>query len=622
VTTKRVVELFRPYRGRVALVAAIIVVTSLLGIVNPYLTRAVFDRALFVPGGPNLRLLSVLVTAMIVVTLIGAGVGVWQTYLTNVLGNRVMQDLRDRLFAHLQQMQLAFFAGTRTGEIQSRLGNDVSGVQSVVTDTASSVLSTTVTVVSSLIAMFALSWQLTLLSLALLPIFVLLQVRVGQVRRRIAAQTQTSLADLTSITEESLSVSGVLLAKVFDRQRRETQRYRRESARQAGLQVRQTMTGQSFFAVVQAFFTITPALIYLVAGFQLAGGVGITAGTIVAFTTLQNRLLFPIIQLLRVALDVQTSLALFTRIFEYLDLEPQIVDRPDALELPKESVRGDVRYDHVGFRYPGSERWTLTDVDLAIEAGQLAAIVGPSGSGKTTMSYLIPRLYDVEQGRVTVDGHDVRDVALSSLAELVGVVTQESYLFHDTIRANPGQPGVRARGRHRGRAVRGGARREHPRPDHELRRRLRHRGRRARLPAVGRGEAAAGDRQGDPQGPAGPDPGRGHVVAGHHQRAPGAERAGAADARADHHRDRPPPVDHPGRRRDLRARRRPPGGAWDPRGAAGARRAVRAALPRAVRRRRDRGPLRRRRGPAIGPRRAGGIMSAWCAPRRRVEIRS
>ncbi len=462
--TRRVAGLFAPYRGRLVLIGVAILVASGLGIISPFLTQAVFDDALFAPGGPDLGLLGLLVAGLIVIPLVAALIGVYQTYLTTALGNEVMKDLRDRLFAHLQSMELGFFTGTKTGAIQSRLANDVGGVQSVVTDTASSILSNAVTVLASLIAMLLLSWQLTLVAVALLPLFVLLQIRVGRVRRQLAGQTQTSLSDMTAITQESLSVSGVLLSKVFNRQRFESERYRAENARQADLQVRQTMTGQSFFAVVQTFFGITPALVYLVAGFMIAaGGVGITAGTLVAFTTLQSRLLFPIVQLMRVAIEVQTSLALFARIFQYLDLRPSIVDSPGARPLDTGTVRGEIELSHVYFRYPappaiaedtenpgspgspdgdqpshpdGDRPWALQDVSLHIKPGQLAAVVGPSGAGKTTLSYLIPRLYDVDRGQVLIDGVDVRDLTLASVADLVGMVTQETYLFHATIKEN------------------------------------------------------------------------------------------------------------------------------------------------------------------------------------------
>ena len=446
-TGRRVVALFAPYRGRVAVIAGTILFSSLLGLAVPFLTQAIFDRALFPQqsgqvGQPRIDLLVILVAASVAVILVGAAMSVGQTYLTTRLGNAMMRDLRDRLFSHMQRMDLAFFTRTRTGEIQSRLGNDVAGVQAVVTDTASSILGNTVTVISALVAMLVLSWRLTLVAVVLLPVFVLLQVRVGRVRRKVAGATQRSVADMTAITQETLSVSGILLAKTFDRSGAEVERYAAENTRQADLQVRQTMTGQSFFATVQAFFGLTPALVYLVAGLSisgafLAGGAEeLTAGTIVAFTTLQTRLLFPTVQLLRVGVDVQTSLALFERIFEYLDLEPGIADRPTAVAIEKRDVTGHVRFEDVRFRYDADGPWTLDGVSLDVPAGSLVAFVGPSGAGKTTASYLVPRLYDVNAGRVQLDGHDVRDLTLSTLGRAIGVVTQESYLFHASVRDN------------------------------------------------------------------------------------------------------------------------------------------------------------------------------------------
>jgi ATP-binding cassette, subfamily B, bacterial len=444
---KRIAGLFRPYRGKVAVVGVTILVTGALGVVSPFLIRAVFDRALFPSSGdPNLELLYVLVGAMIAIAALSGGIGIVQTYLTSVVGQRVMQDLRDELYAHLQRMSLRFFTATRTGEIQSRLMNDVGGVQNVVTNTASSILSNGVTVLSTLIAMVLISWQLTIVSLFVVPVFVYLTWRVGRARRALRSSTQQSLADLSAMTEETLSVSGVLLAKVFDRQEASVERYRAESQRLADLNVRQQMVGRSFFALVQTFFAITPALIYLAAGLAVSHGWAATlsAGTIVAFTTLQTRLLFPVGQLLSVSVELQSSLALFERVFGYLDLEHEIVDSPGAKPVPKSTARGAVRFRHVWFSYeqpPGGERdgevpWTLQDVDFAVEPGQLAAIVGPSGAGKTTISYLVPRLYDVTRGSVALDGLDVREIALASLAELVGMVTQETYLFHTTIREN------------------------------------------------------------------------------------------------------------------------------------------------------------------------------------------
>jgi ATP-binding cassette subfamily B protein len=471
-TVRRVISIFRPYRPQVLLVSAAIVLTSGLGVVNPLLIKWVFDHALFgnPPGScdagacPNIHSLYVGVAFMIAIPIVTSTIGIGQTYLANLVGLRVMQDLRNSLYSHLQFMPLRFFTTTRTGEIQSRLANDVGGVQSVVTDTASSVLANVVVIASTIIAMSVLSWQLTLLSLSLMPIFLWLTVKVGRARREVATSTQKTLADMTSITEETLSVSGILLSKSFGRQRHEIDRFRDENQRLTGFQIRQTMIGRSFFAVVGTFFSITPALVYLVTGWVLRANptsTAITAGTIVAFTTLQSRLFFPIGSMLQVSTEVQSSMALFDRIFEYLDLDPEIEDAPDAVALLPTELQGRVRFRDVRFRYDtppeepepsaapvwlsdmpgaagngGGRRWTLDRVDLEIEPGQLAALVGPSGAGKTTMTYLVPRLYDVQEGAVEIDGNDVRAVTLESLGDVIGVVTQETYLFHTTVRRN------------------------------------------------------------------------------------------------------------------------------------------------------------------------------------------
>ncbi len=450
---RRVAALFRAYRLSVAAILTLIFVTAGLGVVNPLLTKVVFDRALFPPhGGTNLHLLYVLVGLMVAIPLVSSALGVLQAYLATSVGQQVMQDLRNRLYEHLQSMSLRFFTATRTGELQSRLQNDVGGVQSVVTNTASSVLSNVVTVGSTVVAMVILSWQLTLLALGVVPVFVFLTWRVGRIRRRISGQTQESLAELSALTEETLSVSGVLLTKVFDRRRDAIERYRSENRRLAGLQIRQQMVGRSFFAVVQTFFSVAPALVYLVAGHS-----HLSSGTIVAFTTLQTRLLFPIGQMLQTAVEVQGSLALFERIFQYLDLKQEIVNASHARSLAPDGIRGRVALEDVFFRYEeppdvlaelavdgngsapsveGARPWTLAGVSLEIEPGQLAAVVGPSGAGKTTISYLIPRLYDATEGRVSLDGHDVRDLTLETLAVAVGMVTQETYLFHASVREN------------------------------------------------------------------------------------------------------------------------------------------------------------------------------------------
>ncbi|HLB62906.1 MAG TPA: ABC transporter ATP-binding protein [Actinomycetota bacterium] len=466
-TVRRVVATFGPYRSKVALVGLAIVVTATLGVINPLLIKHIFDHALFgnPPGRcdlgqcPNLATLYRDVALMIAIPVISGVIGIGQTYLANLVGLRVMQDFRNGLYAHLQFMSLRFFTTTRTGEIQSRLANDVGGVQTVVTDTASSILSNLVIILSTLVAMFLLSWELTALSLFMLPFFLWLTYKVGKARQEVAVSTQKTLADLTAVTEETLSVSGILLSKAFGRQRDEIGRFRGENERLTGLQIRQTMIGRSFFAVVQVFFSITPALVYLVAGWVISDDPlqsAITAGTIVSFTTLQSRLFFPIGSMLQVSVEVQSSMALFDRIFEYLDLPHEIADAPDAAEVPARSVQGAVRFRDVWFRYEGpregaaapvspnhgdegqraAREWTLEAVDLEIEPGQLAALVGPSGAGKTTMTYLVPRLYDVQRGAVEIDGLDVRAIKLASLGEMIGVVTQETYLFHTTVRRN------------------------------------------------------------------------------------------------------------------------------------------------------------------------------------------
>src|ERR1700754_4901730 len=438
----RIVRLFRPHRGTLALIVAMILITSVLSVISALLVRRVFDHALFVPGGPDLGTLYPLVAALIAIPICHGVLNVAQTYLTEVVGNRVLQELRNQLFAHLERLSLAFYTATRSGEVQSRLANDVGGVQTTITSTASSVVGNVVTCVSSVIAMVLLSPLLTVVSLAVVPLFVLFSRRVGNARRAARREAQASLASMGSITQETLSVSGILLAKVFGRQSREVDRYRVENARQARLQVRQAMVGRSFFATTQAFFGISPALVYLVAGLHGTSG-DLSAGTLVAFTTLQTRLLFPINQLLQVSVDVQSSLALFGRIFELIDLRPSITDRPDAVSIAEDDIRGEVALKHVSFRYGGGEdggppapEEALRDVSLLVSPGQLAALVGPSGAGKTTISYLIPRLYDVERGAVRIDGHDVRDLAAATISHAVGVVTQESYLFGGTVREN------------------------------------------------------------------------------------------------------------------------------------------------------------------------------------------
>jgi ATP-binding cassette subfamily B protein len=449
-TFRRIVQIFKPYRRKVTFVALLILVTSGLGLINPLLIKSAFETLL--GDGPveeRLNTLYWIVGVMVVAPIASGLLGLWQTYVNNIVGQNVMQDLRNSLYAHLQHMPLRFFTSTRTGEIQSRLSNDVGGVQKVLTDTASSIFSNIATVISTLVVMFILSWQLTVLSLAILPAFLVLSRKVGKVRRTVSGQTQESLADLTAHMQETLSVSGILLSKAFGRQSYEIDRFRKENQRLSSLEIKRTMVGSGFFSLVGIFFSVTPAFVYLVAGYLLFRGrldqsPEQLVATIAAFTTLQSRLFFPMGQLLNVNVEIQSSLALFDRIFEYLDLERDITDHDGAIELDPKQVKGEVRFNDVWFRYdrPGKERaeedrlWTIGGVDFTARPGQLVALVGPSGAGKTTLTYLLPRLYDVDRGTVEIDGMDVRDIQLESLGEAIGMVTQETYLFNATIREN------------------------------------------------------------------------------------------------------------------------------------------------------------------------------------------
>jgi ATP-binding cassette subfamily B protein len=522
-TARRIVAFFGPYRAQVVVVLVAILTTSFLGLINPILLKLLIDEVI---TGRNFDRLNLYVGLMIVIP-IGSGlIGVGQSYLNNVIGQNVMQDLRNALYAHLQRLPLRFFTETRTGEIQSRLSNDVGGVQTVVTDTATSVTANLAVVLSTIAAMIYIDWRLTALSVGLLPFFMYLTQRVGRVRREVSSETQKTLADVTAVTEETLSVSGVLLSKTFGQQAAATDRFRGLSRRLARLQIRQAMVGRWFFMIIGTIFSITPAFVYWLAATLAMNGdpSAPTAGSIVAFTTLQSRLFFPLGQLLNVQVEIAGSLALFDRIFEYLDLDPEIVDAPDAVTLGPADIRGQVRFRRVSFRYPtkavpseralsaaadghrhgdlstpdeaaadavvepmveevlvnrlrepGTDRPTdgeaeadatdaadgladdargeadvaadvadvgapmafaLEEIDFAAEPGQLVALVGPSGSGKTTTTYLIPRLYDVDAGAVEIDGRDVRRIALESLGRVIGVVTQETYLFHASIRDN------------------------------------------------------------------------------------------------------------------------------------------------------------------------------------------
>ena len=426
---RRIVRLFSTYRKRLAAVSGLIFVSAALGVVSPFLLREVLDVAI---PQERVGLLTALVAGMVAIPIVTGVLGVWQTLLSNQVGQSVMHDLRTQVYRHLQRLSLAFFTRTRTGEVQSRIANDIGGIENVVTSTATSVLSNVTTVLATIVAMLLLDWRLAAFALALLPLFVYLTKRVGEQRKKVTAARQVSLADVSSIVQESLSVSGILLGKTMGRTDDLAERFSRESERLAELEVRSRMTGRWMMAAIQTTFGVMPALVYWFAGFTIAqGSATITIGTLVAFTTLQTRLFFPIGSLLGVQLEVQSSLALFDRIFEYLDQEVEIEDGERTLESP----RGEVRLDGVWFRYDDAA-WTLEDVSFLVPRGTKTALVGETGSGKTTCAYLVARLYDATEGTVSIDGVDVRELTFESLAATVGVVSQETYLFHASVREN------------------------------------------------------------------------------------------------------------------------------------------------------------------------------------------
>ncbi len=439
VSLRRIGRLFIPYRVRLSLLLGLIVFGSILSVASPFLLREALDKGIL---GHDLELLTWMVAGMIALAIINGVISVAQTWISNEVGQRVMHDLRAAVYAHLQRMSLAFFTRTRSGEVQARIAYDIGGIDDVVTSTATSTVSTVATVIATVVAMFALSWQLTVFSLVLLPFFVWLTRRVGNERRRIQSVRQGRLADMSTLVEESLSVSGILLGKTMGRSGELVDRFSRESSELANLEVRARMAGRWRMASVQMSFAIMPAAVYWFGGYSIAhGNDALSVGTIVAFTTLQTRLLFPMQSLLSVGLEVQTSLALFGRIFEYLDLPVDIVERPGARALGGEppgaaGVVGDVTLEDVWFRYDTDAPWTLQEIDAEIPAGTRTALVGETGAGKTTLAYLVARLYEPQRGRVAIDGVDIRDVTLSSLAATVGLVSQETYLFHASIREN------------------------------------------------------------------------------------------------------------------------------------------------------------------------------------------
>ncbi|UUN25461.1 ABC transporter ATP-binding protein [Streptomyces sp. FIT100] len=429
---RRILRLFRPYRGRLAIVGLLVGASSLVSVASPFLLREILDTA--IPQGRT-GLLSLLALGMILASVTSGAFGVLQTLISTTVGQRVMHDLRTGVYARLQRMPLAFFTRTRTGEVQSRIANDIGGMQATVTSTATSLVSNATAVVATIVAMLALDWRLTAVSLLLLPLFVAISRRVGRERRKITTQRQKQMAAMAATVTESLSVSGILLGRTMGRADSLTRSFADESERLVDLEVRSSMAGRWRMATIGMVMAAMPALLYWAAGITMgSGGPAISIGTLVAFVSLQQGLFRPAVSLLSTGVQIQTSLALFHRIFEYLDLPVDITEPEKPVRLEK--IHGEVRFEDVDFSYDERNGTTLDGIDVTVPAGASLAVVGPTGSGKSTLSYLVPRLYDVTGGRVTIDGVDVRDLDFDTLSRTVGVVSQETYLFHASVADN------------------------------------------------------------------------------------------------------------------------------------------------------------------------------------------
>lgn len=425
----RVVRLFAPYKALVVGVMLCILVGAGLGVIPAYLTAQIIDKGI---GGHNVPLLAQLTGLTVAVVLIAGFIGVLQSYLNNLIGQRVMADMRQDLYRHLLDLSLRYFGQTKLGDLMSRFNNDIGGIQNVVTNTFVSIVSNIITLIVTLAFMFTFNWELTLVAIVIVPAFAIPTRSVAKIRRKLSRATQEKLAEMGSFLEETLDISGILLVKNYVRQDYESARFNQTSEELRDLQLRQNMVGRWFFMFIGLFGTLGPALVFLVGGIEAVRG-AITIGEIVAFVTLLGRLYPPAGQLMNVWVDIQGSAALFDRIFEVFDEPREIRDMANAQALPP--AQGSIAFDHVNFGYV-PDRLVLRDVSFAVQPGQLVALVGPSGAGKTTATYLIPRMYDVSGGAVRIDGQDVRDVQLYSLGEQIGMVTQETYLFHDTLRTN------------------------------------------------------------------------------------------------------------------------------------------------------------------------------------------
>ena len=430
----RVVGFLAPYRRRFLLILLTVTLAALLGLIPPLLVGSIIDNAI---AGADRSLLARLAVALVIIAVASGLVGVLRSYLNTTVSQRIMYDLKVRMYRRLQSLSLKFYTDHQTGELMSRLTSDIAGIDNIISGTLVSIISNVLILTSTLALMFAISWQFTLLALIVLPWLILPTFTVGRLRRRLRRDRQQQNAAVNAQMAENLSISGTLLIKTFTREQAVMEQFTEDNRQLMNLQVRESLVGRWYFMLLTLVTTAGPVIIYWYGGGQIIGGTGVaggmTIGTIVAFVALMGRLYNPATELMSLHVDVMTSLAYFERIFQYLDLEPDIADASDAEELPE--TKGGITFEHVTLEYvPGTR--AVDDVSVEVEPGQLVALVGPSGAGKTSITYLIPRLYDATEGRILVDGHDIRQVTQESLRRQIGVVTQETFLFHASVADN------------------------------------------------------------------------------------------------------------------------------------------------------------------------------------------
>jgi ATP-binding cassette, subfamily B, bacterial len=434
-TFRRVMSLFRPHRGEVIRMLGTVLIGVLLGLLPPLFLKKIIDDGL---DKKDFSVISTYSVLTIVVTLLAAGATLLYGYQSVVIGQKIMRNMRNTLFTHLQGMSLRFFTNSRTGDIQTRLISDIGGVQNVLSNTFVDAVSNVAIVISALVAMFLMDWRLTLLAISLIPVFAFIGRWVGDFSRDVRKGTQEQTSELNSMMQENLSVSGALLGKTIGKSDVLAAKFDVENQKLAEWQIKASVLQYVFFGMIRIITQIIPALIYWLAGWLLSrGDNNISVGLLVAFSAMQTRMFFPLTGIMGLQVELMGSFALFDRIFEYLDMPHDIQEKQDAVSLPRSTVIGEVEFSGVGFKYDTeSEDWTLKGIEFKASAGQLIALVGPSGAGKTTVTYMIPRLYDVDEGSVMIDGVDVRDIALEDLKASVGMVTQETYLVHSSIKEN------------------------------------------------------------------------------------------------------------------------------------------------------------------------------------------